>query len=273
MQVDLVQAVVLGIVQGLAEFLPISSSGHLILVPWLLGWPEHSLTFDLALHLGTTLALLGYFWREWLTLARAVPAGLANAEARKRPEWRLAWLLVLGSLPAGLLGVLFEDVIERNLRQPVLVAVLLIAFGLALGLADRLSRRGRGLGDLELPDALTIGCAQALALVPGVSRSGITLTAGLLRGLDRPAAARFSFLLSAPITFAAAVYKLRVLVRTPPTGDQALAFVVGAAVAAVVGALAIGFLLRYLQRSSTAIFVWYRLAAGAGILILALAGR
>jgi undecaprenyl-diphosphatase len=273
MHIDLLQAVVLGVVQGLAEFLPISSSGHLILVPWLLGWPYQSLTFDLALHLGTTLALLGFFWREWLALARAVPLGLVRAEARKDPAWRLAWLLVVGSLPAGVIGVLFEDVIEQHIRQPALVALMLIAFGLVLWLADRLARRTRGLGDVGLADAVLVGCAQALALVPGVSRSGITLTAGLLRGLDRPAAARFSFLLSAPITFAAAVYKLRVLFRAPPTGQEALVFVVGTAVAAIVGALAIGFLLRYLQRSSTAVFVWYRLAAGAGILAIALAGR
>lgn len=273
MHVDLVQAVVLGIVQGLAEFLPISSSGHLILVPWLLGWHDHSLTFDLALHLGTTLALLGYFWRDWTALASAVLRGLRSVEARKDPRWRLAWLLVVGSLPAGVIGVLFEDAIEQNVRQPVMIAVLLMVFGLVLYLADRLSTHGRDLGDVRLRDALTVGCAQVLAFLPGVSRSGITLTAGLVRGLDRPAAARFSFLLSAPITFAAAVYKLRVLFRSPPVGEEALAFVAGIAVAASVGALAIGFLLRFLQRSSTAVFVWYRVLAGGGVLLLALGGR
>lgn len=267
------RAVVLGIVQGLAEFLPISSSGHLILVPWLLGWPDSGQTFDLALHLGTVLALLGYFWRDWLTLARAVLAGLASAEARKSSHWRLAWLLLLGSLPAGLIGLGLEDVIEQNVRQPVLIAVLLIVFGLALLAADRLSRRVRGLDDIGIADAVVIGFAQAIALVPGVSRSGITITAGLLRGLDRPAAARFSFLLSAPIIFAAAVYKLRILFRGPPTGTEALAFVVGTAVAAGVGAVSIGFLLRYLQRSSTDVFVWYRVAVGIGVLVLALGSR
>ncbi|MBA2447485.1 MAG: undecaprenyl-diphosphatase UppP [Chloroflexi bacterium] len=273
MQLSLFQAAVLGVVQGLAEFLPISSSGHLILVPWLLGWPDQSLTFDLALHLGTTAALLGYFWRDWLTLARAFLAGLVSAAGREAPAWRLVWMLILGCLPAGVAGLLFENVIEQKLRQPWLVASMLIAFGIVLLVADRLARRVRALDQIGFADALIVGCAQTLALVPGVSRSGITLTAGLLRGLDRPAAARFSFLLSAPITLAAAVYKLRVLFRAPPTGEEAIVFVVGVATAAIVGALAIGFLLRYLQRSSTAIFVWYRVAAGVGILTLALGTR
>ncbi len=267
------QAVVLGAVQGLAEFLPISSSGHLILVPWLLGWSDHGLTFDLALHLGTAVALLAYFWRDWFALGRAVLAGLTSAEARNDALGRLAWMLVLGSLPAGLIGILFEEVIERNVRQPIQIAVLLIVFGLALGAADRWARRERSLDAVRWGDALIVGCAQAIALAPGVSRSGVTMTAGLLLGLERAAAARFSFLLSAPITVAAALYKLRVLVAAPPTGDEALALVVGVGVAALVGALAINLLLRYLQRKSTAVFVWYRLAAGLAVLAVALGGR
>ena len=270
---ELFQAVVLAIVQGVTEFLPISSSGHLILVPWLLGWPDHGLTFDVALHLGTALALLGYFWREWLALARAVVGGFARAEARKGPHWRLAWLLLLGGVPAGVIGVLFEDIIERNLRQPILIATLLIVFGLALFVADRLSRRQRGLEEVTFPDALMVGCAQALALLPGVSRSGVTITAGLLLGFDRAAAARFSFLLSAPIVVAAGVYRLRLLLQSPPSGSEALVFLAGIAVAAIVGALTIGFLLRYLQRQSTVVFVWYRLLVGFGVLALALTGR
>ncbi len=273
MEVSLFQAFVLGVVQGLAEFLPISSSGHLILVPWLLGWPDQSLTFDVALHLGTVLALLGYFWREWVALARAVLAGLASAEARKDRQWALAWMLALGCVPAAIVGALFEEVIERGPRQPVLIALLLIAFGLVLYLADRLSRQARPLAEVGYRDALLIGCAQALALLPGVSRSGITLTAGLVLGLERAAAARFSFLLSAPIVFAAGLYKLRVLVKTPPTGSELLPFAVGIATAAIVGALAIGFLLRYLQRSSTAAFVWYRVVAGLVVLVVAVSPR
>lgn len=272
MNVTIIEAVVLGVVQGLAEFLPISSSGHLILVPWLLGWPSHGLVFDLALHLGTSIALLAYFWRDWLNLASAVSRGLVDAKARASHQWRLAWLIVIGCVPAAVVGVLFEDLIEATFRQPALIAVLLIGFGLVLLVADIVGRRDRALAQVTLADALTIGCAQVLALAPGVSRSGITMTAGLFRGLDRASAARFSFLLSAPITVAAALYKLRVLLREPLTGSEAVAFLVGIVTAAVVGALAIGFLLRYLQRQPVTVFVWYRLAAGLAVLVLAYAG-
>jgi undecaprenyl-diphosphatase len=272
LDVTIFEAIVLGVVQGLAEFLPISSSGHLILVPWLLRWQSHGLTFDLALHLGTSIALLGYFWRDWLVLATAVVRGLTDEKARASHQWRLAWLIVIGCIPAGIVGVLFEDAIEATFRQPALIALLLIAFGLLLLVADRVGKRERALEQITLADALVIGCAQVLALAPGVSRSGITMTAGLFRGLDRGTAARFSFLLSAPITVAAALYKLRILVREPLTGSEAVAFLVGIATAAVVGALAIGFLLRYLQRQPVDVFVWFRLAAGATVLGLVYAG-
>lgn len=273
----LFQAIVLGVVQGLSEFLPISSSGHLVLVPWLLGWDASgltsSLTFDLALHLGTSVALLAYFWRDWISLARAVLRGLTDAKARASHEWRLAWLIVLGCLPAGIVGALLEDEIEATVRQPALIAALMMAFGLVLLASDRIGKRSRDLAQVNLMDAIVIGVAQILALAPGVSRSGITMTAGLFQGLDRSAAARFSFLLSAPITVAAALYKMRVLLKQPPSGPETIAFVVGAVVAATVGALAIGFLLRYLQRQPVDLFVWYRLAAGACVIALVLLGR
>ena len=266
MGITIFEAVVLGVVQGLAEFLPISSSGHLILVPWLLGWPEHGLTFDLALHLGTSVALLGYFWRDWLGLGTAVLTGLVNAKARASDEWRLAWLIVIGCIPAAVVGVLFEDAIEAMLRQPALIALLLMAFGLVLLMAEKVGAKSRALREVTLADALVIGFAQILALAPGVSRSGITMTAGLFQGLDRGAAARFSFLLSAPITVAAALFKLRVLLVQPLSGSDVAAFLVGIVTAGVVGALAIGFLLRYLQRQPVNVFVWYRLAMGAFVL-------
>jgi undecaprenyl-diphosphatase len=272
-EITLFQAVVLGVVQGLSEFLPISSSGHLILVPWLFGWPEHSLTFDLALHLGTSAALLAYFWRDWVSLGQTVVIGLGDAKRRASPEWALAWLIVLGCIPAGLLGILFEDLVESQLRQPLVIGVLLIVFGALLYLADRLSAHRRSLTDVRVVDTLFIGCAQALALAPGVSRSGVTMTAGLFRGLTREGAARFSFLLSAPITIAAALYKLRVLMKAPPNESEAVIFVVGIVTAGVVGALAIGFMLRYLQRQSVAVFFWYRLVLGLVVIALALAGH
>jgi undecaprenyl-diphosphatase len=272
LDVTLFEAIVLGIVQGLAEFLPISSSGHLILVPWLAGWPPHGLTFDLALHLGTSIALLAYFWRDWLNLARAVIAGLTDVKARHTDNWRLAWLIVLGCIPAGVVGVLFEDFIEATVRQPSLIALFLMVFGLLMLVADRVGRRNRTLDQITLIDAVVIGCAQVLSLAPGVSRSGVTMTAGLFRGLDRPAAARYSFLLSAPITLAAALFKLRVLLREPLTGSEVIAFVVGVATAAIVGALAIGFLMRYIQRQSLDVFVWWRLVFGSFVLTWAFFG-
>jgi undecaprenyl-diphosphatase len=257
-------------VQGLTEFLPISSSGHLILVPWLLGWGEHSLYFDAALHLGTIAALITYFWADWLMLIRAVLAGLANPAARREPGWRLAWLLVLGSIPAGLVGLTLETTIEQYTREPWQVASLLIIFGLFLLAADRFASRRRHLESVGLRDALVVGLAQALALAPGVSRSGVTLTAGLMLGLERAAAARFSFLLSTPITLAAALFSLRKLVGPDAqSGESIGVFLVGVASAAIFGFLAIGFMLRYLQKNSVASFVWYRVAFGLVVLATA----
>lgn len=256
---DLLQAAVLGAVQGLSEFLPISSSGHLIMVPYLFGWPQHSQAFDLALHLGTLVALVWFFWADWLSLIRGFCLGLVSADTRKHdPAWRMALLVLLGSIPAGLIGVVAEKPVETLLRSPVLNAVLLIVFGLVLYVVDRLASLKRSMDDLGWPDALTMGLAQALALMPGVSRSGITITAGLIRGLDRPTAARFSFLLSGPIIAAAAVFKLREGIPASEAG----AALVGMACSAIVGFIAIGFLLRYLQSNSLAIFVVYRVLFG-----------
>jgi undecaprenyl-diphosphatase len=265
---DLVQAAVLGVVQGLSEFLPISSSGHLIMVPFLLGWPPHSQAFDLALHVGTLIALLWFFWTEWLTLIRGFFSGLFSAQTRRDdPAWRMALLVLLGSIPAGLIGVGAEQPIEDLLRSPVLNAVLMIVFALVMLVADRVATLKRSVGDVGWPDALTMGLAQALALMPGVSRSGITITTGLFLGLDRAAAARFSFLLSGPIIAAAAVWKLRQGVPSNELG----AVMLGATVSAVVGFLAIGFLLRYLQRNTLMVFVVYRIVFALLVIGVALA--
>ena len=269
---DAFQAAVLGLVQGLTEFLPISSSGHLILVPWLLGWEPHSLAFDAALHLGTMIALLAYFWRDWLRLARAVLAGVVNAEARRDPDWRLAGLLLLGSIPAGVIGFVLESTIERLVRQPWSIALLLAMFGLLLWYADRAGRQHRDLEKVGVRDALVIGLAQVLALAPGVSRSGITMTAGLLLGLNRAAAARFSFLLSTPITLVAALYSLRKLVGPGADSTGLGVFLVGVVSAAIFGLLAIGFLLRFIQRNSLTVFVGYRLGLAALVLAVQVLG-
>jgi len=253
---DLFQAAVLGAVQGLTEFLPISSSGHLIMVPFILGWPPHSQAFDLALHVGTLIALLWFFWAEWMALIRGFFSGLVSSDARRDdPAWRMSLLVLLGSIPAGLIGVGAEQPVEDFFRSPVLNAVLMIVFALVMFVADRVATLKRSVDDVRWPDALSMGLAQALALMPGVSRSGITITAGLFLGLDRASAARFSFLLSGPIIAAAAVWKLR---QGIPSNELA-AVLVGATVSAIVGFLAIGFLLRYLQRNSLTVFVVYRI--------------
>jgi undecaprenyl-diphosphatase len=263
---DLLQAVLLGAVQGLTEFLPISSSGHLIMVPFVLGWPAHSQSFDLALHLGTLVALGWFFWTDWLALIRGFVMGLVSSAARAAdPNWRFAWLVLLGSIPAGIIGIALEKPIEELFRSPALNAGLLIVFGLILWLADRYGSLKRTTESLSWLDALVMGLAQAIALVPGVSRSGITMTAGLFRGLDRPTAARFSFLLSGPIILGAALFKLRGGV---PAAELVPALV-GMVVSAVVGFLSIRFLLRYLQRNSLLVFVIYRVAFGALVIGIA----
>jgi undecaprenyl-diphosphatase len=265
---DLIQAAILGVIQGLTEFLPISSSGHLIMAPLLLGWPPHSQEFDLALHLGTLVALLWFFWAEWLALIRGFFRGLLSAETRQTdPAWRMSLLVLLGSIPAGLIGIVAEKPVEELLRSPVLNAILLIVFGLVMWVVDRTASLKRTLPESNWFDALFIGLAQAIALVPGVSRSGITITAGLVRGLDRPTAARLSFLLSGPIIAAAALFKLRQGFPTADLGTVA----VGIVCSAIVGFLSIGFLLRYLQRNSLLVFVIYRVVFGLLVIGVAVA--
>jgi undecaprenyl-diphosphatase len=285
--VDPVQGALLGIVQGLTEPLPVSSSGHLVLVPWLLGWPEHSLTFDVALHMGTLAALLIFFWRDLVLLVRAwlpvrrsqvglgiVPAAAAGAVAaaldpERRQQRRLGLGIVVGSIPAVLIGVLFADHIEANLRSPVLIAVLLIAGGVILAAADRVGTKRVELAEVDVTRALLIGLAQALALAPGVSRSGITLAAALFLGLTREAGARYVFLLGIPITAGAGVFQLRYLLRNGiPAGEQA-AFVTGVLASLVVGILAIRFLLRYVRRHNLDVFVIYRIVLGVFVFLVA----
>jgi undecaprenyl-diphosphatase len=272
-----VQAVIMGIVQGLTEFLPISSSGHLILVPTLLGWDDpfiDSLTFSVMLHLGTLGALLVYFWRDWL---RLVPAGLATIRDRSfagDPDRRLAWLIVATMLPAIVVGVLFNDFIEANVRTAGTVAVLLLIGAAILWLADHLGRTDRHIADLTFPQAFGIGVAQAAALFPGVSRAGISISAARFFGLERPDAARFSFLMAAPIIAGAGAYELVKVVR----GGSDVAIQVGPLVAGMIAAFvsglaAIAFLLRWLQNHPLDIFVWYRIVLAALIILALLTGR
>ena len=269
------QALVMGIVQGLTEFLPVSSSGHLVVVPYLFGWRDpflNSLAFSVMLHLGTLVALLAYFREDW---ARLIPAGLAalrDRSFRGDADRRLAWLLVASTIPAALVGLLFNDLIEDQFRQIGLVAVMLVVGGVILFVADRVGRRSRAIADVTFPVAIGIGAAQALALIPGISRSGISISAGRLAGLDREAAARFAFLMATPITAGAGLFEARKLV----TGESGVDIAVGPMAVGMVAALlsglaAIHFMLRYLRTRSLDVFVWYRFALAAVVLVAWLA--
>mgnify|MGYP005836550541 CR=1 FL=1 len=271
---ELLQALALGIVQGLTEFLPVSSSGHLILVREALGWklladPHLNKSFDVALHGGTFIALACYFWRDIGRLLRAWAASF-RAGLGDEPERRLAWLVVIGAVPGAVAGLLGEDVIENRLGAPRLVAAQLIAFALLLWLAEARGRKERELAQAGWWDGVLIGLAQALALAPGVSRSGVTITAGLARGMTRETAARFSFLLSLPIVAGSAAYSLAGLVKDPgllPPGSPAL-FGAGMVAAAVSGFLCIHYFLRYLQTRTLSPFVVYRVGLGLALLAL-----
>lgn len=266
---DLIRAAILGIVQGLAEFLPISSSGHLILVPALFGWEDQGLAFDVGLHLGTLLALLAYFWRDWYTMAVHGLSDLADHGARYRdytPESQLLSLIALGSIPAAVVGLLFDDWIEENVRQPWVVAIALAIVATFMLIADRRSQRTRSIEDVGVGDAVLIGLAQALALVPGVSRSGATITAALYRDFSRDAGARFAFLLGTPAFVGAAALKAPDLAEM--SGDEAGQLAVGFVCSALVGFAAIHFLLRYLRSRSLLPFIGYRYVVAAVTLVI-----
>jgi undecaprenyl-diphosphatase len=261
------EAIILGIVQGLTEFLPISSSGHLILAQWVTGWQGeliNNLTFDVALHMGTLFAVLGYFWRDWIRFGGAAVKVLRG----KAPdhEVRLVSYILLATIPAAVIGMKYEHIIETVFRNPLLVASALVAGSAVMWLADRFSSRQRHLASMTLGHALIIGLAQAVALVPGISRSGITISAGLATGYRREDSARFSFLLSTPVIAGAAVVKLRHL-SFMSSSEALTGFLLGILSSAVVGYLAIRFLIRYLERHSMNLFVWYRLVLAGTVVV------
>lgn len=271
------QPVLMGIVQGLGEFLPISSSAHLILVPWLFGWHGgviDSLTFDVALHIGTLVALVVYFWKDWLLLLKAVP-GLAtwalaklrrDASRQRTQAEHILSSVIIATIPGAVIGVLLEKVAERSLRSPLLIAATLTIMGVLLYLADRLRPQSKPLETISWRDSLLIGLAQACALIPGVSRSGGTITMGRLLTFDRYAAARYSFLLSAPITGAAVALKLPDILTIPRSEIDV--FVIGVLVSGMVGALAIGFLLDYIRRAGFGLFALYRIVLALVVVVI-----
>ena len=283
------QVVILAVVQALTEFLPVSSTAHLALIPWLLNWRDPGLTFDVALHLGTLVAVLVYFWRLWVRILFAglglkppveparsparrtgLPGG-APAEADEAAADRhLLWLLALGTIPAAVVGYSLEHYVRTTLRSPYVMAASLILVAFLMAYGERVAQQLRGLKDLGLSDSLLVGFAQAVALIPGVSRSGITITAALVRNFRRDSAARFSFLLATPI-IAGAVFKEGVdLLRTGIPDEMRLPFLLGIAVAALVGYAVIVFFIRYLQTRTLKIFIYYRVVFGLMILVLAI---
>lgn len=268
--VEWIQAIILGFVQGLTEFLPISSSAHLNIVGQIL--PEKAdpgAAFTAITQLGTETAALIFFWRDIVRIVKAWFGALTGRVPRNDPDARMGWLIIIGSLPIGVLGLLLEDYIDTQFRSLWIVATMLIVFAVFLGLADRFGREQRELKDLTFRHGLLYGCAQALALIPGVSRSGGTITAGLFMGYTREAAARYSFLLAMPAVFMSGLYKTFKVV----TGEEATGYygipstIVATLVAFVVGYLMIGWFLKYVSSKSYGIFIWYRIALGILIFV------
>ncbi len=277
---NILQAIFLGILQGATEFLPISSSGHLVLVPWLLNWDAPGLAFDAVVHWGTAVAVIIYFWHDWITIIRAVlhslssrVAGTSSSGAGDSEEVRLAWFILLGTLPGVLAGWLLEDFFEGMFARPVAAAAFLLLTAGLLIASERLGRRQRDLDTLTWSDALLVGLAQALAIFPGISRSGATIAAGLARGFLRESSARFSFLLATPIILGAGLLKVMELAQMGGLVAQVSTLVAGFAAAGIVGFGCIHFLLRYLQRRPLYPFAIYCISVSVACLLVALTGR
>ncbi len=258
------QAFVLGALQGLAEFLPVSSSAHLALAPWAFGWPEPGLAFDVALHVGSLAALLWYFRTEWIALVRAA-LSIAATRRIETVEQKRVVLLVIATIPGGIAGLLLEKKAETAFRAPELTAIALIVMGAVLWIVDARASRARKIDEYTNFDAVLVGCAQAIALIPGVSRSGATITAGRALGFDRESAATFSFLMSMPIIAAAAVLKVP---KALAQGGVTLPLAVAVITAAVSSAVAINILLRFVKNRGLGVFALYRFALGAAVLAL-----
>lgn len=267
---DAIQAIILGIVQGLTEFLPISSTAHLRLVPAFFGWDDPGTAFTAVVQLGTMAAVLLYFRKDLWNIARAWLRSLRDPEARGTLDARLGWYLIIGTVPISILGLAFKDKIETDARQLVLIGIALIVLGVLLEVAEKVGRKEREVESLTLKDGILIGCAQACALVPGVSRSGSTITAGLLLGLTREAAARYSFLLSVPAVVLSGLFELKDV--GDGGGAGAVPTIIATIFAFVVGYASIAWLLKYLTRHPVTIFVVYRVVLGVVVLALVAGG-
>jgi undecaprenyl-diphosphatase len=270
----LYQVVILAIVQGLTEFLPVSSTAHLYLAPWLFGWEDPGLAFDIALHIGTLAAVLIYFFRDWVqVIGQGLGISIGSDEDLKKNRM-LLWLVVAATIPVGVFGLAFNKQAEGAWRNPYVIGTMMILVAILMLVAERVSKRNRKLGEINAVDAGVIGLSQALAIVPGTSRSGITITAGLFRDLDRQAAARFSFLLSTPAIAAAALKALYDLQKHGGLApDARMPFFIGIVISGVVGCVVIAFFLKYLRNHSMNFFAWYRIIFGIMVFALAFSRR
>lgn len=264
---DVLRSLVLGLVQGLTEFLPISSSAHLAIVPRFLGWDDPGAAYTAVVQIGTELAVVLYFWKDIWRIGTGWLRGLVSADARALPEWRMGWFVIIGSMPIVLVGLALESLIDREFRNLWVIAAMLIALGVVLGIAERVGRRSRPIEELTFPHAIALGIAQAAAVIPGVSRSGATISMGLVLGYERAAATRFAFLLAIPAVVGAGLYKL----KDVPGGENAYGWgptLAGTVVSFVVGLAVIHWLLQYVSKRSYAPFVVYRIALGTLVLVL-----
>lgn len=270
---ETLHALILGLIQGLAEFLPISSSAHLVVVPYLFGWKYQGLTFDVALHFGTLMAIIAYFWRDWLKI---IKDGFSKSKKEPSPEAtsykltaisypkNLLWVIIFATIPGAMAGALLESQAESAFRNPLLIAINLAAFGIIIWAIDRYAKKSYKLQDVSYKLGLLVGLAQMLAIVPGVSRSGSTMAAGRAIGLTRPDSARFSFLLAAPIMLGSALYKLKNISEI----NFDLAFIVSMLASLIFGFIAIKYLLKYLQKGNYAIFTWYRIVLAIIVVVV-----
>ena len=264
---ELLRAVVLGVLQGMTEFLPISSSAHLAIFPKFFGWEDPGAAYTAVVQIGTEVAVVLYFWRDIWTIGRGWLRGLVSAPARRELEWRMGWFIIVGSLPIVVLGLLLEDLIDSQFRNLWVIGTMLIVLGLLLGLAERIGRKTRPIDQLTWVHAVALGAAQAAALIPGVSRSGATISMGLALGYERAAATRYAFLLAIPAVLGAGIYKLKDI----PGGENAYGWgptIIGTVVSFVVGLAVIHWLLQYVSKHSYTPFVVYRVALGSLTLIL-----
>ncbi len=262
---DLIQSIILGAVQGITEFFPISSTAHLALLPWFFSWKDQGLPFNVALHVGSLIAIIFYFWRDWILIGRDFLKSVAGRSFEGRPSGKIGMFLLIATVPGALSGFLFEEQAAGFLRHPLSIAFTLSAFGLLLYISDRFSRRDKSVEDMNLTDCIIIGLAQALAIIPGVSRSGITITGAMFRGFKRDESARFSFLLAAPLIAGAGIFESRHLSYSDVVS---VPFIAGFIASAVFAFLAIKYLLRFVRKSSYTLFVIYRLVLAVLIVFM-----